>query len=155
MPRGTRELNPKSPVHFAYGVITLYDGAFHRLQLYTGFVTLRRIRNSLRLSPTTPYIQRLRAYIYKVWAIPRSLAATYGISIDFSSWGYLDVSVPPVRLIHLCIQCMIIPHDRDWVAPFGNPWIKACLAAPHGLSQLSASFIAFRHLGIHRVPLVA
>ncbi len=53
-------------IHFAYGVITLYDGAFHRLQLYTGFVTLRRIRNSLRYTPTTPYIQRLRAYIYKV-----------------------------------------------------------------------------------------
>ena len=32
-----------------------------------------------------------------VWPIPRSLAATSGISFDFSSSGYLDVSVPPVR----------------------------------------------------------
>src|SRR5215207_8067038 len=31
-----------------------------------------------------------------VWASPRSLAATGGISFDFSSWGYLDVSVLPV-----------------------------------------------------------
>ena len=31
-----------------------------------------------------------------VWPIPRSLAATSGISVDLFSSGYLDVSVPPV-----------------------------------------------------------
>ena len=31
-----------------------------------------------------------------VWAIPRSLAATDGVSFDFLSYGYLDVSVPRV-----------------------------------------------------------
>ncbi len=31
-----------------------------------------------------------------VWAVPRSLAATWGISFDFYSSGYLDVSIPPV-----------------------------------------------------------
>ena len=30
------------------------------------------------------------------WAVPRSLAATGGISVDFCSSGYLDVSVPRV-----------------------------------------------------------
>ncbi len=34
-----------------------------------------------------------------VWATPRSLAATKGISVDFCSCGYLDVSVPRVRSI--------------------------------------------------------
>ena len=33
-----------------------------------------------------------------VWANPRSLATTCGITIVFSSCGYLDVSVPRVRL---------------------------------------------------------
>ena len=33
---------------------------------------------------------------FPVWPVPRSLATTYGISFDFSSWGYLDVSVRPV-----------------------------------------------------------
>ena len=33
-----------------------------------------------------------------VWPHPLSLATTYGISFDFSSWGYLDVSVRPVSL---------------------------------------------------------
>ena len=31
-----------------------------------------------------------------VWPLPLSLATTYGISFDFSSWAYLDVSVQPV-----------------------------------------------------------
>ena len=35
---------------------------------------------------------------------PRSLAATRGISVDFFSSGYLDVSVLPVRFLNLCIQ---------------------------------------------------
>ncbi len=34
------------------------------------------------------------------WALPLSLAATYRISVDFFSCGYLDVSVPHVRFIH-------------------------------------------------------
>ena len=33
-----------------------------------------------------------------VWAIPRSLATTCGITFVFFSYGYLDVSVPHVRL---------------------------------------------------------
>lgn len=37
-------------------------------------------------------------------ALPRSLAATERISIDFFSFGYLDVSVPRVRFFNLCIQ---------------------------------------------------
>ena len=40
--------------------------------------------------------------------LPVSLAATGGISVDFFSSGYLDVSVPPVRLINLWIQLMIV-----------------------------------------------
>ena len=31
-----------------------------------------------------------------VWPLPLSLATTHGISFDFFSWGYLDVSVHPV-----------------------------------------------------------
>ena len=38
-----------------------------------------------------------------VWAVPRSLTATDGISIDFSSSGYEDVSTPPVRSTYVVI----------------------------------------------------
>ena len=40
-------------------------------------------------------------------ANPLSLAATQGISVDFFSSGYLDVSVHQVRLCTLCIQVQI------------------------------------------------
>ena len=39
-----------------------------------------------------------------VWALPLSLAATYGIDVSFSSSGYLDVSVPRVPLRTLWIH---------------------------------------------------
>ena len=46
---------------------------------------------------------------------PRSLATTSGISVDYFSSSYLDVSVQTVPLIHLLIQCMIpfggFPHS--------------------------------------------
>ena len=87
------------------------------------------------------------------WASPRSLAATRGISVDFFSSGYLDVSVHQVRLLHLCIQCKITP--KGWVSPFGHLRIKACLPAPRSLSQATTSFIASYRLGIHRMRLVA
>src|SRR5690606_4147579 len=63
---------------FVYGAITLSRRAFQRVPLQQQFS-----------------------------ATPRSLAATGGISIDFFSSGYLDVSVPRVRFVHLCIQCTI------------------------------------------------
>ena len=42
-----------------------------------------------------------------VWALPRSLAATYGIDVSFSSSGYLDVSVHRVPLHTLWIGVWI------------------------------------------------
>ena len=39
-----------------------------------------------------------------VWALPRSLAATYGITFVFFSSGYLDVSVHRVPGVYLWIQ---------------------------------------------------
>ena len=73
--------------------------------------------------------------------------------IIFSSSGYLDVSVPQVRLIYLCIQYMI--PASGWVSPFGNLRIKVCLPTPRSLSQAPTSFIASNCQGIHRMHLVA
>ena len=85
--------------------------------------------------------------------MPLSLATTQGITIVFSSTGYLDVSVPPVPLRTLYIQARTTRHDPCQVHPFGNPRINACLAAPRGISQPATSFIGFQRQGIHRVPL--
>ena len=93
--------------------------------------------------------------IYSVWAFSSSLAATTEITIVFFSWGYLDVSVHLVRLWSLCIQQQMSRHYTRRVSPFRNLRIKACLAAPRSLSQLTTSFIASWRQGIHRLPLIA
>ena len=56
-----------------------------------------------------------------VWANPRSLATTRGITFVFFSSGYLDVSVHQVSFL---IKGYL--HNR-WVYPFGNLRIKALL----------------------------
>ena len=58
----------------------------------------------------------LEALLLQVWPLPLSLATTRGISVDFSSSRYLDVSVPEVPLIRLCIQRMI-HGSSPWVFP--------------------------------------
>ena len=65
-----------------------------------------------------------------VWPLPRSLATTSGISVDFSSSPYLDVSVQAVPLIHLWIQCMMSGHDSRRIAPFGYLRLDAYLRLP-------------------------
>ena len=49
-----------------------------------------------------------KAFLLLVWPPPRSLATTCGISVDFFSSPYLDVSVQVVPLMHLWIQYMIL-----------------------------------------------
>ena len=71
-----------------------------------------------------------------VWPLSLSLATTREISVDFSSSWYLDVSVPKVPLINLCIQLMIygsspyvFPHSEIHGSMFicNSPWlIAAC-----------------------------
>ena len=136
----------KRSLHFAHGAITHYGQTFQTVRLYRNFVTLRDIPNRPHNPPTTEVVE--------VWAVPRSLAATDGITIVFSSCGYLDVSVAHVRLMHLCIQCMILAHYSTRVSPFGNLRIKAHLPAPRSLSQATTSFIACNRQGIHHMHLV-
>ena len=56
---------------------------------------------------------------FSVWAIPLSLAATYGVSVDLLSCRYLDVSVPCVRFIWPMHSAR---DDRIWLpSPAGLP----------------------------------
>ena len=54
--------------------------------------------------------------LQSVWPLPLSLATTYGISFDFSSSAYLDVSLRRVPFLHLCIQCRMYGSS-----PYGFP----------------------------------
>ena len=53
----------------------------------------------------------------------------------------------------LYIQVRVTRHNSSRVSPFGYPRIKACLAAPRGLSQLTTSFIGILRQGIPCVRL--
>ena len=93
---------------FVYGTLTLFGVLSHTLQL-----TLL-----LQITVRTPKI-----FLLLVWPTPRSLATTYGISVDVFSSPYLDVSVQAVPLIYLWIQYMMTGLDPSRIAPFGNPRI--------------------------------
>ena len=67
MLRRTLELT-RVIINFAYGAITLYRRVSHLVQLSITYLTLWSVTPTLRL----------------VWAVPLSLAATYGI--DFLSF---------------------------------------------------------------------
>ena len=83
-----------------------------------------------------------------VWALPISLAATFGIDVSFSSSGYLDVSVHRVPFHSLWIQLWI--HG---VFPCGFPHsdIRGSLdicSSP----RLFAAYHVFRRLSVPRHP---
>ena len=71
---------------FAYGTLTLSCLPSHAVRLT--IVNVNAV-----LTPET--------LLLLVWPLPRSLATTSGISFDFSSSPYLDVSVQAVPLIQL------------------------------------------------------
>ena len=102
-------------LHFAYVILTLSDWPSHAILLCSAIHSTVRTPSVLLLS---------------VWPFPRSLATTCGISVDFFSSPYLDVSVQAVPLIYLCIQYMMTGHDSGRIAPFGYLWINACLRLP-------------------------
>ena len=71
---------------FAYETITLCGGPSH----------------VLLLTFSIPYAVRTpKVLLLSVWPLPRSLATTCGISVDFFSSPYLDVSVQAVPYIRL------------------------------------------------------
>ena len=136
-------------------MVPLCSDRISRVPLYSSLLTIDAVSHT-GLSPAMAGLSRPFCYDidrYSNRAGPRSLATTSGISVDFSSYGYLDVSVPRVRFACLCIQHAILP--KQWVSPFGNPRIEARLPAPRGLSQATTSFIASYRLGIHHVRLFA
>ena len=71
-----------------------------------------------------------------VWAVSVSLAATQEIAIAFFSSGYLDVSVPLVAPIHPMDSGDGTRSSNEWVSPFGNLRIKACLQLPEAYRSL-------------------
>ena len=125
---------------FAYETLTLFGGPSHVLLLTFSIPSAVRTPKVLLLS---------------VWPLPRSLATTCGISVDFSSSPYLDVSVQAVPLTHLFDS---VRHDGSLHPPdcsIQTSTDQCLFAAPRGFSQLITSFFGSQCQGIRPVPFVA
>ena len=118
---------------FAYGAFTLSRWSF---QGHSAILKESIFRSEPR-SARTP-----------VWALPLSLAATYGITFVFFSSGYLDVSVHRV------------PFHGLWIGPWihegcscGFPHSEIC-GSPDMCSspQLFAAYHVFLRLLVPRHP---
>ena len=72
-----------------------------------------------------------------VWALPLSLAATYGIDVSFSSSAYLDVSVQRVPSVNLWIQLTVAGLSPGRVSPFRYLRIAGYLLLPEAFRSLS------------------
>ena len=100
---------------FAYETITLCGGPSH----------------VLLLTFSIPYAVRTpKVLLLSVWPLPRSLATTCGISVDFFSSPYLDVSVQAVPHNLLFDSQRVAGVLLQRVSPFGNPRIDDCFRLP-------------------------
>ena len=109
-------------LRFAYGALTRYGRPSHAVLLTP----------QIHVSVLTPWI-----LLPMVWPLPLSLATTSGISVDFFSSPYLDVSVQAVPFVNLWIQLTIYGCYTVGVSPFGYPRINAHLQLPVAFRSLS------------------
>ena len=132
-------------------MVPLYSNKITRVPLYS--------RTTLSITPTglspsmVSFSKLFRLSQYCYWPIPRSLATTNGISIDFFSSGYLDVSVLRVSTLILCIQIKVSQNVMGFpIRKFSD---QSPHTAPRNLSQYTTSFIVIQCLGIRHTPLNA
>ena len=132
-------------------MVPLYSSKISRVPLYS------RVYLSITFTGLSPSLVSI-SILFKFSQInyrpdPFSLATTNGISIDFFSSGYLDVSVLQVVSLNLCIQFKV-PHKVVGfpIRKFSDQNLHT---APRNLSQYITSFIGFQCQGIHYTPLNA
>ena len=131
-----------------YGAGTLCGQAFKPVPLASRFMTPARSVGTGTRAPSTPRTQP-----------PTGITRTRFGLIRFRS--PLLTEYPFLQVLR-CFTSLRTPrpkpvptHDGRWVPPFGNPRIKALLAAPRGISQPQTSFIGPVCQGIHHTPLQA
>ena len=125
---GTQELHHRKSIVFGYRAFTVSGAPFQATSPDFAFGSC---------GSYNPRVTRTL-----VWAWPVSLAATPGISVDFSSSRYLDVSVPSV-----CPACAVTAL-RQPGCPIRPSRDQCVCAAPPSLSQLTTAFIASVYPGI-------
>ena len=134
IPRVRRYSGYKPPAsRFTYETLTLSGGPSHALPLQL-FVLLSVLTPAVLLPP--------------VWPLPRSLAATSGIAIAFSSSAYLDVSVRRVPRAYLLIQYALRDSSSRWFPNSDICGSRLICSSP----QLFAAYHVFHRLLVPRHP---
>ena len=117
-----------------------YSGYSYRISLFA-YVTLTLFRwpsHAILLNLILHIaVQTPKVLLLLVWPPPRSLATTSGISVDFSSSPYLDVSVQAVPRVRLFCSTHADRVLLCRVSPFGNSGIKAYVRLPQTYRSLS------------------
>ena len=119
LPRPTTLVYRTIPFLFVYGGFTLFPSPFQNTSTRK---TGSKIYN-------TPHLYNV-TIIDSVWALPFSLAATNGISIDFSSLSYSDASLRTVRPPRHKAR----EYKRE--TSFGNPEIDGRMHLPQAYRSL-------------------
>ena len=132
-------------------VVHPHSHGISRAPRYSGYPPLMfifRLRDSHPLRLAFPKTIRLNLHeimqvqtpaplsedsIRLVWPLPHSLATTNGISFDFSSSPYLDVSVQAVPHVQLCIHCTLTRYCHA-----GFPHSEIC--GSNAYVQLTAAY---------------
>src|ERR1051326_5791175 len=87
--------------------------------------TIQLLDHSPALKPAGPYNPDVQAHRFGLFRVRSPLLAE---SLLFSvPLGTEMVHFPRLPSLTLWIQVRILAHEPEWVAPFGDPRIKACL----------------------------
>ena len=146
---------PGGAVVFGYGAVTVCGGPFAWPSPNAALCHSLPGRQTQLDDPTTPIAQRLPAITRDGFRLFRFrsplLAESRLFSLPVGNEMFHFPTFPPLTL---CVQVRVTGHDPCRVSPFGNPRVKARLAARRGLSQPPTSFIGSWCQGIHRTPLI-
>ena len=134
---------PARRLYFTYGDFTLSVRLSQNLSAIHSFYHLLYVSPC---SPTTP--------VKRVWALPISLATTFGISFDVFSLSYLDGSVHSVSLyLSILFKSVMIGSLLSGYPIRLSPDHRIC-APPRSFSQLITAFFAGWLQDIHHKPIL-
>ena len=140
MPRSTWEYQSRSPFHFTYRTFTFFGSTSQWIQLWSGFVTSRRLCRAFHQYPATLNKQRRQALTLIEFGLFPFRSPLLG--------EYLTVSFPPgTEMFHFPgllsrLKTGILKYYLKRVHSFGNLRVKGCLhltAAYRSLPRPSSS----------------
>ena len=142
MPRSTWEYQSRSPFHFTYRTFTFFGSTSQWIQLWSGFVTSRRLCRAFHQYPATLNKQRRQALTLIEFGLFPFRSPLLG--------EYLTVSFPPgTEMFHFpglstltSKMSKYLEYYLERVFPFGHLRFKGCLrltAAYRSLPRPSSS----------------